>query len=438
MTSASKAKIQELKERISDQKDKIESLETIYTEKIDRLDSKKQSLELKSSVASSFNFIPGAGKKADQRADELKSVSEELLKTKKKKREEIGKAKAELEKLKNEYKNAKDEARTEKANNPEIKNATAKLKKFQTKNHLTAGITIGAIGVFLAITGLANIGQGNAWGVSLFAIIIGAISAVFSVPAFLKERKEKQHFMKAIVALSLTGATILGSIIAIIADPISVNARCASYNSVEEMKIGDSSLCKGRVQELEQQKKNEENAKNEAKQKAKDECSAKNYDWNSDKNRCNTEEEQKAKDEEEKARSECSAKNYDWNSSEKRCNTESEQQAKDAEREAAKKRQEEANKTTTIKGADHDENDMAGKFDKIMNACWDKLEAFWTGGVSILDSNDGYPITYSATVKGDGTIVEGYMLGHYRTRNGNIKELNCSYKNGSVTISGIK
>ena len=251
-------------------------------------------------------------------------------------------------------------------------------------------------------------------------------------------KREKKKFVKAVIGLSLTGVTILSAIIAIIADPIAVNARCSVFNSKEEMSLGESSICRERVKQLEQQKQDEENAKKETAKRAKDECSAKNYEWNSDKNRCNTEEEQSKYETEKKAKSECSAKNYDWNSSEKRCNTDSEQQAKNAEREAEKQRQEEANKTTTITGKDHDANDMAGKFNKIADACWDKLEKFWTGGVSILDSDDGYPITYSATIKNDGTIVEGSMTGYYQTKGGKLKPLSCSYKNGSVKISGVE
>lgn len=322
-------------------------------------------------------------------------------------------------------------------------NSRTKAKtKRQNNDLLKGGIIAGGIGVFFTLGAIGNIGTGYTFGVSIFAIIVGAIAAAFSVPVFLKEKKNPAK--KTIVALALAGVTVLGSLVAMIADPIAVKVRCSSYNSVEEMKIGDSSRCRERVDELKRQKQEEETAKAEAIEAEKQECSAKSYDWNSDAGRCNTESEQKEAEKKkaeeaaiEKAKSECSAKKYDWNYDKKRCNTDSEQKAKEAEREAERKRQEEANRTTTITGKDHDSNDMAGKFDKIMNACWDELDAFWTAGVSILDSNDGYPISYSVTVKGDGTLVKGYMVGYYRTHGGKIKELNCVYENGSASVKGL-
>lgn len=433
MPSENKAKARELKEQISDKKEEIESISETYEKKIDALDSKIQALELKSNAVSAINFIPKAAEKAEKQADELRTLKKELSDLKKKKREEISKAKIELEKLKSEYHDAKSVVKAE-----DTKAAQDKIEKIsKNKNLPKFGIIVGAVGVFFAITSLANIGSNHASGVSIYTIIIGLIALALSVPNFLKERKQKQHFVKALVNLILAGATILGAIIAIIADPIAVKAKCSAYNSVEEMKIGDSSVCKDRVKELEQQKKDEENAKAEALEKAKSECSAKNYDWNSSKNRCNTEDEQKAKDEETKAKSECSAKNYSWNSTEKRCYTDEEQAAANAKKAEEEAKRAEANKTTTITGKDHDDNDMAGKFSKLANACWDKLDTFWTDAV-ILDSDSGRPISYSVTVKNDGTLVEGEMTGYYRTKSGNIKPLYCTYDNGTVKIAGIE
>lgn len=433
MANIDKTRAQELKEKITEQKEKIETLQTYYDGKISKLDSKKQLLEMK---ASGLKIIPGTSKKSDQKLEEMKAVSEEISEMKSKKREEIADAKNKLEELKSEYDEVKNKLKAARSESMKLENIQSQMKK-KMKNPTRTGIIVGLIGLFFAFVSLSGIGDGNASGVSIFTLIIGAMAAIFSVPAFIVELKERKQFVKSIIGISLTGATILGSLIAIIADPISVNIQCSSYNSVEEMKIGDSSKCKKRVAELEQQKQDEENAKKEAAQKAKDECAAKNHDWNSTNNRCNTEEEQAKLDAEKKAKSDCSAKNHDWNSSENRCYTDSEQQAKNAEREAEKKRQEEANKTTNVTGVDHDANDTAGKFTKITNACLDRVEVHYPGAYP-LDSYDGAPIYYSVTLKGDGTLVEGSMTGKIKTKYGNkILDYDCTYKNGSAKIRGF-
>lgn len=152
---------------------------------------------------------------------------------------------------------------------------------------------------------------------------------------------------------------------------------------------------------------------------------------------CLSEEESEKSDKKEAARKECSDKGYNWNYGEERCNTDSEQQAAIQEKAEEDSRREEANKTTTIAGKDHDENDNAGKFDAIMSACLDRLENNFPGTYP-LDSDDGYPIYYSITVKGDGTLVKGSMTGYHRTRNGQkVLDYKCSYEDGSAKILGL-
>ena len=117
------------------------------------------------------------------------------------------------------------------------------------------------------------------------------------------------------------------------------------------------------------------------------------------------------------------------------------EEAKKAEEEAKKaedaRKAEEANKTTTITGQDHDENDNAGKFNTIMNACLDKVDS-WYPNAYPFDSDDGYPIYYSITVKADGTLVEGSMKGKIKTYHGNkILDYTCNYKDGVAKLKGL-
>lgn len=101
------------------------------------------------------------------------------------------------------------------------------------------------------------------------------------------------------------------------------------------------------------------------------------------------------------------------------------------------RRAEEANRTTTITGQDHDANDNAGKFNAIMNACLDQVDS-WYPGAYPFDSDDGYPIYYSITVKTDGTLVEGSMQGKIKTKHGNkILDYDCTYKDGAAKIKGL-
>lgn len=435
MASADRAKVQELKEKISDQKEKIETLKNYYEEKIDKLDNKKQALEFK---ASGLKFIPGAGKKAGQKLDEMKAVSDELSDMRKKKREELAEAKEELEKLKNEYNDAKEELKAKRAEGAKTIEKKIKTKKKSQIDLFKASVVIGIIGLLIFVpSSFTAIGEGSAKGVGGFGIFVGLVAVVLSIWLLLQAKKKGEKLIKPIIALSLAGVVALGCLIAVIADPIAVNSKCSAYNSVEEMKIGDSSLCKDRVAELEKQKQDEENARKEAAIKAKDECSAKSYSWNSSENRCNTDEEQKKEDTEKKAKSECSAKNYDWKYSENRCNTDSEQQVANQKKAEEEAKRAEANKTTTYTGTDHDENDSAGRYVKITNACLDRLDHHYPGTLP-LGSYDGYTIYYSVTLKGDGTLVEGFMNGYHRTKNGQkILSYKCIYENGLAKIQGL-
>lgn len=313
-----------------------------------------------------------------------------------------------------------------------------KSKNKETSGKLTASFLISTVGLLLLVpSSFVAIGKGNAAGVGGFGIFVGLVAATLSTLAFLEAKKKNDNLIKPIIGLVLAGLIVLGCLISIIADPIAKNARCSAFNSEEEMSLDDHSVCRERIKEIEQQKQDEENAKKEAKQKAKDECSAKNYSWNSSNNRCNTDEEQEKEDAEKKAKSECSAKDYDWNSTEGRCNTDSEQQTANQKKAEEEAKRAEANKTTTYTGTDHDANDNAGRYTKLMNACLDRLDYHYKGTYP-LDSDDGYPITYSVTLKGDGTLVEGFMNGYHRTKNGQkILSYKCTYENGSAKIQGL-
>lgn len=92
---------------------------------------------------------------------------------------------------------------------------------------------------------------------------------------------------------------------------------------------------------------------------------------------------------------------------------------------------------TTLTGKDHDENDQAGKYTALMNKCLDRLNHHFENTYP-LDSDDGYPISYSVTLDSNGTLVEGTMAGHHKTKTTQkILEYKCVYKNGSAKIQGL-
>lgn len=314
-------------------------------------------------------------------------------------------------------------------------------KIFKPTKNFKASLILSAVGAFFFIGALTQIGTGGSAIFSGLTILFCLVAGYFSIPALIKEVNDKvkgKEFIKSIIAVSIVGLLVLGSIIAMIADPIALNKRCSAFTSIDEMSLDETSICKNRISEIEAQAEAEKNAADEALAKAKDECKAKDYDWNSSERRCNSDEEQQKENAKKKAKEECKAKKYNWDYAKDRCNTDAEQQADNQKKAEEEAKRAEANKTTTYTGKDHDDNDKAGRYTKIMNACWDELEAFWPKGVAILDSDDGYPITYSVTLKGDGTLVEGSMIGTYRTGQGKIKDLNCIYKNGSAKVAGIE
>ena len=429
----------QLREKISSLKEKIESMDSSYETKISVLESKKQALETKSRMTASFKIMPKASEKVERAIAELEVVDEELERLRNERDEKLSEAKQTLSDLKAELKTAKSSEQEEFSK--KVKDVKTKASKM---NSIRIGMIISGIGLFFALASLFNIGNGNASGVAIFTLILGAISAIFSVPAFLKERKERKKYVKALIGLIMTGVVILSAIIAIIADPIAVNVRCGKFNSEDEMSLSEMSICKARREELKTKQEAEQKAKEEESQKKKDECSTKSYDWNYSENRCNNDDEQKAANEkkqaeeaEKKAKEECSVKNYDWNSTEKRCNNDSEQQAANQKKAEEQRKIEEANKTTTYTGKDHDENDNAGRYNKLIDACLDRLDYHFSGTYP-LDSDDGYPIYYSVTLKGDGTLVEGFMNGYHKTKMGNkILDYKCDYKNGSAKIRGL-
>ena len=179
-------------------------------------------------------------------------------------------------------------------------------------------------------------------------------------------------------------------------------------------------------------------AAEEEKARKKTECEAAEGKWNgySCKSKEELEAEAKAKAEkeaEEMKKKEEAAKAAE----EKKKQEEAARAAEEKKKQEEARKAEEANKTTIIAGQDHDANDNARKFDTLMNVCLDQVDS-WYPGAYPLDSDDGYPIYYSVTVKADGTLVEGSMKGKIKTKYGNkILDYTCNYKDGVAKIRGL-
>lgn len=435
----------QLKQKISSQKGKIESLESTYEAKIELLESRKDKLESKAHLGVSSKIIPGATKKAEEAIAELEKVNNELEKVKEERDKKLSEAKKVLSELKVKR---KESTATDRANSIQ----KAKLTEEKIKQNLFwYSILVAIVGLILAIIALCLLGSMATIVLAIIALVFSAIAAIYPIPTFIKQRKAHSVKTKTWISLIATGIVIAMSVIALILNPVIRSAVIAEEEAKAAEELAElAEKCRKSFANVESNWQcSQSEYENEdfyyTTDDLRKECSNKGRRWDDDEYTCLSQVEsnkiiaqEKAAAEESKLKSECSAKSYDWNYDAKRCNTAEEQKAKEAEREAERKRQEEANKTTTITGKDHDANDMAGKFSKLADACWDKLDEFWTaGGTVILDSDSGSPISYSVTIKGDGTLVKGTMTGNYRTKGGKVKPLYCTYDNGTVKITGI-
>lgn len=443
--ASEKLNSQQLKQKISSQKDKIESLKSTYETKIDLLENKKDKLEAKAHLGASLKIMPNATKKAEAALAELETVNKDLEKLKEERNKKLSEAKKVLSELKAKRKESVAE---DKAN--AIKKAQVAKEKI-TQNLFWYSMLAVVVGLILAIIALCLLGSVATMVLAIIALVFCVIAAIYPVPTFIKQRKNNSIKAKTWFSVAATGIVAFMSILALIINPIVRSAVIAKEEERAAEELAElAEECRKSFANVESNWKcSQPEYENEdfyyTTNDLKKECSNKGRRWKDSEYACLSKTEsdkiiaqEKADEVENKLKSECSAKNYDWNYDAKRCNTDEEQKAKNAEKEAERKRQEEANKTTTITGKDHDANDMAGKFSKLADACWDKLDEFWTaGGTVILDSDSGYPISYSITVKGDGTLVNGTMTGSYRTKSGNIKPLYCTYDNGTVKIVGI-
>lgn len=136
----------------------------------------------------------------------------------------------------------------------------------------------------------------------------------------------------------------------------------------------------------------------------------------------------------------CKEKGDIWSNSKCKTKEEIETEEKAKQEESAKKEEakQEASSLTTITGRDHDENDYAGKYDVVMNACLDQLEYHYGSGAYPYDSGDGYPISYKVVFDGD-TLVSGEMSGYWDNIHGDTvpKQYTCKYENGVAKLAGI-
>ncbi len=144
----------------------------------------------------------------------------------------------------------------------------------------------------------------------------------------------------------------------------------------------------------------------------------------------------------------CKEKGGIWNNSKCKTKEEIEAEEKAKQEEATKKAEAEDVKKdetkrdesslTTITGRDHDDNDYAGKYDVVMNACLDQLEYHYGSGTYPYDSGDGYPISYKVVFDGD-VLVYGEMSGYFDNIHGDTiaKQYTCKYENGVAKLAGI-
>lgn len=351
------------------------------------------------------------------------------------------------------------------------------------KTNLRNSIIVSAAGLFFTLGAMITVGRGGAFVFSIIAFLLAAISAYFCLPVFLKERKNKGkvNFTKSMYCVMLAGMIAIIAVISSIADPIAVNVRCSSFDSVDGMGLGDLGLCKSRIEELEkeQDKKNtEEKASREQKQKElfsqfvgktynvenEDFCKShagNDYPNNYTKSirfddeshitvyRCGDSVETYSVKFSDRADNKFSFDVYDPVEmaedgsyiifQHSKYTTEAKSQ-ESVVSELERQKAAEASKpksNTTYTGVDHDENDDAGRYTSLMNKCLDRLDSYFKDTYP-LDSADGYPIYYSVTLDSDGSLVEGSMTGHHKTRTSQrVLEYKCVYKNGSAEIQGM-
>lgn len=433
----------QLKQKINSQKEKIESLESTYETKINLLKSKKSKLETKANIGASLKAIPGATKKAESALAELETVNKDLEKLREEHDKKISEAKTTLSELKAKHKKS---VATDKENYAK----QAQVVKDKIKQNLFwYSMIVVIVGLILAIIALCLLGSVATIVLAIIALVFGAISAIYSIPTLIEQRKNNNIAAKTWFSVATTGIVVVMSVLALIINPIARSAVIAKEEAKAAKELAElAEECKKSLANVENNWKcSQPKYENEdfyyTTNDLKKKCESKGRRWKDSESICLPKAEsdkiiaqEKAEEAENKLKSECSAKNYDWNYDAKRCNTDTEQKAKNAEREAERKRQEEANKTTTITGKDHDANDMAGKFNKLTDACLDRLDKHFPNTYP-LDSGDGYPISYTATIKGDGTIVSGSMTGYHKTYYGNkILSYSCKYENGSAKILG--
>lgn len=441
--ASEKLNSQQLKQKISSQKDKIESLKSTYETKIDLLENKKDKLEAKAHLGASLKIMPNATKKAEAALAELETVNKDLEKLKEERDKKLSEAKKVLSELKAKRKEliAEDKANA-------IQKAQMTKEKI-TQNLFWYSMLAVVVGLILAIIALCLLGSVATMVLAIIALVFCVIAAIYPVPTFIKQRKNNSIKAKTWFSVAATGIVAFMSILALIINPIVRNAVIAKEEERAAEELAElAEECRKSFANVESnwkcsQPEYEDKDFYYTTNDLKKECSNKGRRWKESEYTCLSKTEsdkiiaqEKAEEAENKLKSECSAKNYDWNYDAKRCNTDTEQKAKNAEKEAEKKRQEEANKTTTITGKDHDANDSAGKYTKLMNACLDRLDVHFPNTYP-LDSDDGYPIYYTITLKGDGTLVSGSMKGYHKTYFGNkILPYSCKYENGSAKIEG--
>lgn len=387
--ASEKLNSQQLRQKVNSQKSKIESLKSTYGTKIDLLEVKKNKLEAKAELSASLKIIPSATKKAEAALAELETVNKDLEKLKEEQDKELSEAKKVLSELKAKLKESVAE---DKANFIK-KTKLAKEKIIQ--NLFWYSMAIAVIGLILTIIALCLLGSIATVVLAIIALVFGAIAAIYPVPNFIKQRKNNNIEIKTWVSAVAVGVVIVMSVIALIIDPVVRSAKIAEEEARAAEELAElAKECRKSFANVENNWKcSQSKYQNEdfyyTTDDLKKECANKGKMWKDNKSVCLSQEEydkivtgEKAAEEERKLKSECSAKNYDWNYDAKRCNTDTEQKTKNAEKEAEQKHQEEANKTSSQAASASTNNTPAPaatpstnnsnqpSIDTIADACW--------------------------------------------------------------------